>query len=103
MAKVKEITYADAVIDFEKADMQIDDLINKIKDRKLFLKRNSKSRVLRYFWGVDNDGWFYDTGHSLGTKKPIAIEGMWIRKDLHEFLEFKKREGWLFYLETKNE
>ena len=87
MAKFKEIKYADPVMDFEKVEMHIDDLFCAMKDRKIFLKKDIKGRALRYFWCVDSDEWFYDTGHSIGTKKPIVIEGMWIRKDLKQFLE----------------
>jgi hypothetical protein len=104
MPKIKEPKYSDPVEDFEKVELSIDDFILAMRDRKGFIKRDSKARALRYFWCVDDEDWFYDSGHSNGVKKPIEVEGMLIRKDLKQFLEFRKEEGWLFYLEIqKNE
>jgi len=103
MQKVKEPKYADPVMEFEKVELSIDDFILAMRDRKGFLKRDSRARALRYFWCADDEDWFYESGHSNGIKKPIETEGWWIRKDLKQYLEFRKEENYLFYLEIKKD
>jgi hypothetical protein len=103
MAKPKEIRYADPVMEAEKVDIPVDDYILAMRDRKGFIKRDTKGRALRYFWCADDEDWFYESGNSNGLKKPIETHGWWIRKDLKQFLEFRKEEGWLFYLEIKKD
>lgn len=101
MAKVKEIRYAEPVAEAEKVDISVDEFILALRDRKGFLKKDIKGRALRYFWCADDEDWFYNSGSSIGIKKKIEMWGWWIRKDLKEYLEFKKEEGWFFYLEIK--
>jgi hypothetical protein len=71
-----------------------------MRDRRGFVKKDVKSRSIRFFWGDDDEDWFYQSGIGF-MKKPIEYGGMWIRKDLKQFLEFRKEDGWIFYLEKK--
>jgi hypothetical protein len=101
MAKAKEPRTEDPVLEAEKSDLQIDDFILALKNKKGYIRKNSKSKSFRYFWGCDDDDWFYMSGSSLGLKKRIEISGMWIRKDLKSYLEHRKEEGYEFFLEKK--
>lgn len=103
MQKVKELKYSDPVMDFEKVELSIDDFILATRDKKGFVKKDAKARALRYYWCADDEDWFYNIGYSNGTKKPVEMGGWVIRKDLKQFLEFRKEEGWLFYLEIKKD
>lgn len=101
MAKYSEPRVAEPVMEAEKVDLNIDDFILALRDKKGYLRKNSKSRSLRYFWGCDDEDWFYMCGFSMGLKKKINVEGMWIRKDLKQFLEYRKEDGYEFFLEKK--
>ncbi len=101
MAKFKEPRTAEPVLEAEKTDLPIKDFINALKDKKGFLKKNAKSKSLRYFWGCDDEDWFYMCGFSVGLKKKIDVDGMWIRKDLESYLESRKKDGYEFFLEKK--
>ena len=101
MARQKESRFADPVMEAELVkDPVIDDFIIAMRDRRGFVKKDVKSRSIRFFWGDDDEDWFYQSGIGF-MKKPIEYGGMWIRKDLKQFLEFRKEDGWLFYLEKK--
>lgn len=101
MAKSKEPRTVDPISDAEKTNLSIDDFLLALRDKKGFLRKNSKSKALRYFWGCDNEDWFYMCGSSIGLKKKIEIDGMWIRKDLKQYLERLKEEEYEFFLEKK--
>lgn len=101
MPRQVEPKFSEAVIEAELIkDPVIDDFILAMRDRKGLVKKDVKSRSFRFFWGDDDEDWFYQTGTGP-LKKPIELGGMWIRKDLKQFLEFRKEDGWLFYLEKK--
>jgi hypothetical protein len=101
MARQIEPRFSEPVLEAElMKDPIIDDFIIAMRDRKAFIKKDVKSRSVRFFWGDDDEDWFYQTG--IGPlKKPIELGGLWIRKDMKQFLESRKEEGWLFYLEKK--
>lgn len=101
MAFSKEPRTAEPVMEAVKADMPIKDFVLALRDRRGILKRGPKSKSLRYFWSCDDEDWFYMCGFSVGLKKKIAVDGMWIRKDVESFLQDKKKEGYEFFLEKK--
>lgn len=101
MAQSKEPRTADPVMESEKTSMPIDEFILALRDRRGYLRKTSKSKSLRHFWGCDDEDWFYMCGFSMGLKKKISVDGMWIRKDLKSFLESCKKNGYEFFLEKK--
>ena len=103
MAFKHEPKYADPVMESEQVDLSVDAFLMAMRHKKAYIKRDTRAKALRWFWSVDDEDWFYDCGHSMGLKKKIEIGGMWIRKDLKPYLEYRKEEGWLFYLEKKTE
>lgn len=96
----KEVTSFDPVPNFREVQLEVEDFCLQLRDRKGFLKRGKSARIIKVFWGVDAEDWFYACGSSPSTTSPIELEGWWIRKDLIEFLVSKRAEGWLFYLQV---
>jgi hypothetical protein len=103
MAYKNEPMYVDPIFESEKVDLTVDAFLMAMRHRKAYIKREAKSKALRLFWCADKEDWFYYAGHAVTLKKKILVEGMWIRKDLKQYLEYRKEEGWLFYLEKKAE